>query len=76
MDTKQTKKIVMLRYEIIKSNLPKTMQTIIFNQVKKDYLKNNLSLKDIKKLIQEIKKEIEKDKKEEFQGINFTCNIF
>ena len=77
MDLEKTKRLAMLRYTVIKSNLPKTMQTILFNQAKR----NKLTIEQVKILIDKMQEQLEKEekqkqKREEWQNLNFTCNIF
>lgn len=74
MELKEIENILLLQHTIDNSDLPKKMKTLLFNQAKR----NKLTIEQVKILIDKMQKQIEKEekeKKEEWQNVNFTCNI-
>ena len=74
MELKEIENILLLQHTIDNSDLPKKMKTLLFSQAKR----NNLTIEQVKLLINTMQKQIEKEEKEnqkEWQKVDFTCNI-
>ena len=74
MEIKEIENILLLQHTIELSELPKKTKTLLFTQAKR----NNLTIEQVKLLINTMEKQIEKEEKEnqkEWQKVDFTCNI-
>ncbi len=74
MELKEIENILLLQHTIELSELPKKTKTLLFNQAKR----NNLTIEQVKLLINTMEKQIKKEEKEnqkEWQKVDYTCNI-
>lgn len=69
MNLQEIERLAFLKYRL---SGKKSMNTFIFTQAKT----NNLTDKDIDKLINNLNKKIAQQQKKQAEALSFTCNIF